>query len=397
LIGSEAAAAPDAGSPDLASVRDREFPAVRGACFLNAASVTPLPERARAALREYDARRAAVHTMRGADFEPTLAACREAAARLVGADAGEIALGGNTSFGVNLAALSLPVQPGRAVVLSDREFPANVYPWMARQRDGWRVDIVPTDAAGNPDEERLLERLDQDDVAVFALSAVQFATGYRADLERFGSFCRSRGIFFVVDAIQALGHLPIDVRAMKIDVLATGGHKWLCSPFGTGFAYVRRELIERMEPAVIGWTAMPASDELESLLDYRFEFHADARRWEVATPPYQGFAAMTAALSLLQEVGIERVREHVLALLDPLVGWLRSRQRYALLSDLRTPHRSGILTFRVPDPEATFGELKRAGVVCALREGAIRVAPHLYNCPEEIGRVIDTLERLEPK
>jgi cysteine desulfurase / selenocysteine lyase len=379
-------------SRPIDTVREREFAALDGAAYLNAASLAPLPECARRTAEEYGLRRAAVQRMRGADFEPILAACRAAAARLVGATPDEIALGGNTSFGINLAALSLPLGERRTIVLSDREFPANVYPWMAREAEGARVEVIPATPAGQPDEARLLERLDRGDVGVFALSAVQFATGYRADLQRFGRHCRARGIHFVVDSIQALGHVPIDVEAMCIDVLAAGGHKWLCAPFGTGFAYVRRELGEGMAPRVVGWTAMRASAALEHVLDYRYEFLGDARKWEVATQPLQDFAAMTASLEMLLDVGIDEVERHVLSLLDPLAAWAETRGDDTLASDLSAGRRSGILGVRLAEPERVIAALQDADVHCALREGLVRISPHLYNTTHDMARLIDVLD-----
>src|SRR5690606_18334197 len=229
-------------------------------------------------------------------------------------------LGWNTSFGINLAALALPVPAGATIVVSDREFPANVYPWMACP--GATLDLVPTTPAGCPDEDRLFERLDRGDVAVFALSSVQFSTGYRADLARFGRFCRERGIHFVVDGIQSLGQLPLDVEEACIDVLATGGQKWLCAPFGTGFAYVRRELLAAMEPAIVGWTGMTASANVASLVAYQWGFRSDARRFEVSTLPFQDFAGFTASLELLREVGVDAIASHISLLLAPVVAWL---------------------------------------------------------------------------
>lgn len=375
---------------DVVALRRAEFPGLDECAFLNAASFTPLPERSRAAMRAYDERRSRIHQMTDDDFVGVLARSRQAAARLIGADAGEIALGWNTSFGINLAALSLPVRPDGTVVVSDREFPANVYPWMGRE--GMRLEVVPTDAAGRPDEARLLERLDRGDVSVFALSSVQFATGYRADLEMFGRFCREREIFFVVDAIQSLGQLPLDVRAAQVDVLAAGAHKWLCAPFGTGFAYVRREIIERMEPAVVGWTGMRASSDVESIVDYSWEFRRDARRFEVSTLPFHDFAGFGESLGLLVEVGVERIAEHLERILAPLVEWLLEHPEVELVSDWSPGRRSGILAFRPPAPEAAYRRLTASGVLCALREGSIRVAPHLYNTRAEVERVIDSLE-----
>lgn len=375
---------------DVEALRRSEFPHLEDSAFLNAASFTPLPERSRTAMRDFDERRARIHRMTDEDFVSVLRRSREAAARLVGATPDEIALGWNTSFGLNLAALSLPIRPGGTVIVSDREFPANVYPWMALERS--RLEVVPTDGAGRPDEARLLERLGRGDVSVFALSSVQFATGYRADLEAFGRVCREKEIFFVVDAIQSLGHLPMDVRTAGVDVLAAGGHKWLCSPFGTGFAYVRRELIERMEPRVVGWTGMSGSADLESVMDYTWALRADARRFEISTLPFQDFAGFAESLELLMEVGVERIEGHLEAILAPLVSWLVGCAEVDLVSDRDPRRRSGILSFRTPSGEAVFRRLTESGVLCARRGGAVRLSPHLYNDARDVERVIESLE-----
>jgi cysteine desulfurase/selenocysteine lyase len=378
-----------------AQVRAAEFPRLGDSLYFNAAAFTPIPERTRRALHAFQDRRAAAPALGDDDLIEATRAARAAAARLVGARPDEIALGGNASFGINLAALSLPVEAGTTTVISDREFPANVYPWM--ERPDTRLEIVPADANGWPDEDRLMERLDRGDVSVFSLSSVQFASGYRADLAKLGRFCRERGIFFVVDAIQSLGQLPLDVHDAQIDVLATGGHKWLCSPFGTGFAYVRRELIQRMEPRVVGWTGMEACASLDSLLDYRWEFRRDARRFEVGTLPFDGFAGLAESVGLLLEVGVERIESHVVDALAPLVEWLREVPEVEILSSLEPARRSAILCFRVPNGEAVFASLAAAGVTCALREGAIRVAPHLYNTRSEVERLVELLGEIRTR
>ncbi len=374
---------------DAAALRAVEFPDLSGG-YLNAASHTPIPARSLRALDEFHALRADPRALGEAELVQPLVRARETAARLIGADPAEIALGWNTSFGVNLAALSLPLPPRCTIVVSDREFPTNVYPWMATP--GARMELVPTDEMGRPDEERLLERLDRGDVGAFALSSVQFSTGYRADLERFGRFCRERDIFFVVDAIQSLGQIPMDVEAARIDVLATGGQKWLCAPFGTGFAYVRRELIERMAPVLVGWTGMTASADVESLTAYRWGLRGDARRFEVATLPFHDFAGFCASVDLLLEVGVENVARHTTQLLDPVIDWLRGNEEIELVSAIEPERRSAILSFRTPDVDRVFERLTEAGVTCGRREGAIRLAPHLYNDAEDLARVLEVLE-----
>jgi selenocysteine lyase/cysteine desulfurase len=382
---------------DFRALRDAEFPYVARAPYLNAASMGPLPERARRAIDAYNLRRSNPHALRGGDFEPTLVRCRRGAAALIGAGDDEIALLPNTSFGLNLAALCLPLAPGRRVIVSDREFPANMYPWLALQRlRGVRADVIPADARGNPDEAHILEELARGDVGLVALSAVQFTNGWLADGETIGRACRTHGAWFVVDGIQALGQLPLDVAAWHADVLAAGGQKWLCSPFGTGFTYVRRELVERMEPRVVGWTAMAASANLERVLEYREEWVPGARRFEVATQPWQDYAGMAESLELLGEAGPAQVRAHVLALLDPLAAFLEERG-VEIVSDMRPERRSGIFSFRPADAAGAFRALGQAGVGCALREGAVRLSAHLYNQPEDVATVMNVLDGWMPR
>ena len=377
-----------AAAIDTVALRAQEFPELsRG--YLNAASHTPIPLRTRRAIEEFHARRADPRDLAEAEMVAPLTRARAAAAELIGADPAEVALGWNTSFGINLAARALPLPPGCTILVSDREFPTNVYPWMAAP--GAKLEIVPADALGRPDEERLMERLDRGDVGAFALSSVQFSTGFRADIERFGRFCREREIFFVVDAIQSLGQLPLDVSTACIDVLATGGQKWLCAPFGTGFCYVRRGLLERMEPVLVGWTGMTASSDLGSLTDYRWGLRDDARRFEVATLPFHDFAGFAASVEMLLELGIENVARHTGALLDPVLEWLQEAGEVEVVSAVEPEHRSAILSFRTPNVDGVFERLGKAGVTCGRREGAIRLAPHIYNDADDLALVLEVL------
>jgi selenocysteine lyase/cysteine desulfurase len=198
----------------------------------------------------------------------------------------------------------------------------------------------------------------------------------------------------VVDAIQALGCIPVDVRAAGADVLATAGHKWLCGPFGTGFAYVRRELLAELEPRIVGWTAMQASADLTRCVDYRWEWVPGARRFEVGTQAWQDVAGFTASMELLLGTGIEPIRRHVFSLLDPLAAWLQGQGDATIVSGMEMERRSGVFAFRLGcDTERAYAALHRAGVMVSLREGAIRVAPHFYNTAEEMETVIDLLER----
>ena len=278
-------------APEIRSIvrelRNREFPWTGATTYLNNASIGPIPERTRLALDAFNSKRTAPHLLPDREMQAALAEARAAAARLIGAGADEIALAPNTSTGINVAARALPLERGEIVLLSDREFPANVYPWKNLADRGVTAEIAPVTADGFPDEAHLLERLRDPRVRVLAVSFVQFANGYRADLKTLSAACRANGTYLVVDAIQGLGNSPLDVREIPMDILATGGQKWLLSPWGTGFLYVRRELIPLLGPAAVGWMAYEGTDDFTNLVKYSSTLRGDARRFEVGTFGFQ--------------------------------------------------------------------------------------------------------------
>jgi cysteine desulfurase/selenocysteine lyase len=376
---------------DLAEVRAAEFPWTEGTVYLNTASIGPLPERTRLALEEFNARRATPYKLPDRDLFGMLAQSRRLAARLIGASPEEIGLTINTGFGLGVAARGIPLEPGDVVLVSDKEFPANVYPWLLLSDSGVKTELVPTTAEGWPDEARLLERLSDPRVRVLAVSLVQFSNGYQVDLEQLSRATRATGTWLVVDAIQGVGQIPLDVSRVQVDVLSCGGQKWLLSPWGSGFVYVRRELITSLSPSITGWLAFEGTDDLSELTRYEETLRADGRRFELMTLPYQDFAGFNASVELLLEVGIDRIREHLATLHRPVLEWAdRTGTRIA---SPRDRHCSGIVCI-VPEGVAdAHRRLKAARIITTIREGAIRMSPHLYNTVEEMERVVETLEQ----
>ena len=372
-------------------LRDREFPWTAETTYLNNASVGPIPERTRLALEAFNARRTAPHLLPDRDILAELAAARAAVARLIGAEAGEIALVPSTSVGLNVAARALPLAPGEVVLVSDREFPANVYPWKALQAQGVTTELAPVGPEGWPDEDYLVERLADPRVRVLAVSFVQFSNGYRADLARLSAACRANGAYLVVDAVQGLGQVPLDVRSVPVDLLACGGQKWLLSPWGSGFLYVRRELIGLLEPVHVGWTAFEGTDDYGSLLRYADRLRDDARRFEVGAIAAQDAVGMRISLELVMELGVAAVAAYVRSLTEPLLAWAAGRG-VRVASPTDPAHRTAITCLAPADARAAHRALKAAGIVCALREGAIRISPHCYNTPEEMEKVVGALD-----
>ncbi len=377
----------------LLTLRETDFPWTAEAVYLNAASIGPLPARSRRAVEEFAALRAAPHRMQERHFFPLLTEARRLAAGLINADPDEIALAPNTSYGINLAARSLPLAPGDVVLLSDREFPANVYPWLAQRERGVTVEIAPVTAEGWPDEALLLERVADPRVRVLAVSLVQFGSGYAVDLERLARACRDTDTWLVVDAIQGIGQLPVDVRETPVDLLACGGQKWLLSPWGSGFVYVRRGMFDRLPPADVGWMAYDGTDDLNRLTDYGDTLRPNARRYELVTLPYQDFAGFVVSVGMLLEIGVPAIRDHLAEIRAPLLDWAASRG-LRVSSPVDSVHASGIVCLELPDAPRAYAALRRAGIVTSLREGSIRISPHVYNTRDDLARVGQVLESL---
>lgn len=377
---------------DIAALRRQEFPWADGTTYLDHASIGPTPERTRRAGEAFLGRRARPYELTHDDLFGAFDAARQAVAGLIGATTDEIALATNTSYGLGVAARALPWLPGDIVVASDREFPANVYPWKRLADRGVSLELVPTTGAGWPDEDRLVERLADPRVRCLAVSLTQFANGYTVDLARLSRVTRELGKYLVVDAIQAVGQLPLDVRETPVDLLACGAQKWLLSPWGSGFLYVRRELIPSLEPVLAGWMAFEGTDDFSRLTDYKDVFRPDARRFELITLPYQEFVGMRQSIELLLELGIAGIQQHLTRLQAPLVEWAQ-RKGVALTSPVGV-RASGITCLAPPRIEECFKALRKAGVSLSHREGALRFAPHCYNTLGEVERVVALLDPL---
>lgn len=373
---------------DVATYR-AEFPITERYAFLSHAAVSPLSRRVQAAVQAY---------LDHAAREPFLAVfpqvmaqfaeLKQRLARLINAASpDEIVFMPNTAAGINTAAVSLPLRPGDNVLVLDGDYPANVYPWQQLAYRGVLVKVVPQHKGGL-DLDLLVRRIDHR-TRVIALSTAMFATGFRNDLAAVGQICRERGIYFVVDAIQTLGAFPLDVQAWHIDMLACGSQKWLLSTPGSGFLYVRRELIRDLVPGAYVGAASSVSGQ--NYLDYNLTLPETAERFTLGTPNVANNLALLAAVTMLQEVGIERIERQINTLVAALIDDLRERG-YQLAADTAPEHRSGIVVVLVDNPNAVSHRLNEAGIVVTPRGAGVRIAPHFYNTLDEVLRVGEALD-----
>lgn len=374
-------------------VRRSEYPSPGKRIFVDSASYGLLPRRTVEAVEAMGRARTIPGGFTDRELGEQLWRARRAAAKLVGGRAEEITLAPNTSFGMNLAAeLVAKGSPGK-IVVSEGEFPANVLPWRTLEARGFEVERVGADPRGLPDEARLLERLTEgDEVRAFSVSAVQFASGYRVDLASFARTCREREILLVVDAIQSLGVTPLGVEPDAVDLIASGAQKWLCSPWGSGFVWIPERHRRRFDPPMVSWLAMEDADDFDRLLDYRYRFREDGRKYELATLGVQDYIGMARSLELLLEVGVSRIRAHVHDLHEPLLRWSEMRDGVEALTPVDPAKRGGILSFRSREVPRLAAALDDAGVRAAVRDGVLRFAPHVYNTAAEMERVVEILD-----
>ncbi len=354
--------------------------------FLDHAAVAPLPQVAVDALYEYAASLARNGVAAVKHWWDRIAYVRALAARLINAPAVEdICFIPNTTWGVSIIAEGIRWQSGDNVILAEEEYPANQYPWLNLVERGVEVRRVPSHGPTILVED-ILAACDAR-TRVVSISSVEFASGYRNDLDSIGEYCRRRGIFFFVDAIQSLGIIPLDVQATPIDGLAADGHKWLLGPEGAGIAYIRREWVDRLHPVGVGAFSVRRQWDF-STIDFTLKPHAG--RWEGGAYNVAGITALGASLELLLEQGITAIEQRIYHLTDHLCEQSR-RRGWTVFSDRRDGHKSGIvsLVHNSKPAKEIVQACRDAGVIVNVRAGRVRVSPHAYNTLEDIDRFLD--------
>jgi selenocysteine lyase/cysteine desulfurase len=371
---------------DWESLR-RQMPSARNWAYLDHAAVAPISGPAQHALLQW----AQDATEHGALHYPAwsrqIEHLRTLAANLTGGTPEEIALVGNTSAGINIVAEGFPWKPGDNVVTRADEFPANQYPWLHLADRGVETRRLPTDN-GKLDLDQLAAACDAR-TRIVTVSWVAFASGWRHDLDRLADVVHRRGALLFVDAIQALGVFPLNVRATPIDFLAADGHKWLLGPEGAGVFFTRREHLDLLRPVGVGWNSV--KNELD-FSHIELVFKDSAARYEGGSHNVPGLLALRASLELLQQYGAEALSRRVLELTD--LAWHRLAELGAvILSDPRPAHRSGIVSFEMPgrDPRVLQRKCAERGVLLSCRAGCLRISPHAYNDAADIDRLIESL------
>lgn len=363
-------------------MRHPEFPLSNELIYLNHAAVAPWPKRTREAVIGFAEQNSRYGSHFYLDWLRKESELRRQLQVLINAPSvDDIALVKNTSEALSFVAYGLPWQVGDNIVSSNEEFPSNRLPWQSLLRQG--VEFRQADLAGADSPEEALFALVDEHTRLLTISSIQFASGLRMDLQRIGDFCRQRGIWFCIDAIQSLGAVQFDVQAYKADFVMADGHKWMFGPEGLGVFYTTPKARERLKLTQYGWHMMKDSHNYENK---PWEIHPTARRFECGSPNMLGIHALSASLSLLLEIGMETIEAQVIERSDYLKAAIAANDQLVLLSERQSPLKSGIVVFkhRSVANEALYKRLQQNGVVCAMRGGGIRFSAHFYNSFDEL-------------
>jgi cysteine desulfurase/selenocysteine lyase len=385
---------PLAGWPEnIDRLRETEFPITKSWAYLNHAATGPLPASHVRAAHQFLGEMAATRPPTSLrDYERQADEVRRLAAELFSCLPSDVALLSSTTEALALVPLGLDWRTGDEVILYEREFPSVVYPWLQLRKKGVRIRFVPD--RGNRFELDELIDLVTDRTRVVSVSLVNFVSGFRAPVEAIGRVCKARGIWLLVDAVQAAGVIPVSPEELGADVLAAHGYKHLLSGYAVALCYCSERARAELAIPAPGWVGTSQFTRNDDVLNYEATtFSSDARRFEPSVPSFSGLWGAAESLRLIVEAGPDRIKQHVLGLLDDLIEELRDRG-YVIHSPLAPAERSSLLSVSPAgeiDYAAVREGLEERCVSVSLRQGALRVSPHLYNTRDDVERLLAAL------
>jgi selenocysteine lyase/cysteine desulfurase len=358
----------------------QDFPALARYTYLNAGAASPTPRPVREAVNRFYEQMEEGADVHWDDWLVRREEIRARLARLIGAEADEVAFVPNTSTGINVVA---DLISGQGAVLSDElEFPTVTLPWIHR---GIAVHFLPAVEG--------IVRLESFDAAhapkaaIIAISHVQFSNGFRIDLQALGAIKAHR--LLVVSGSQSVGAFPVRVKECQVDALACAGHKWLGAGYGTGFVYVSREILDAFPPRQMGWMSVERPFAFDNR---RYTLLPGNRRTELGCPDFPSIFALGAAVDYVTPLGIEAIAERILALNLYLTTRLE-REGFAVLSP-GGAHRSGQTLVELPDPRRATRFLAERKILVTRKPEGIRICTHYYNTEHEIDLVVGALKEL---
>ena len=362
----------------------RLFPATEKYTYLNSAAVSPMPTTAVDAVRSQLDDVALNGSAHYLEWVATKNRARAFVAGMLNVAPETVAFMRNTSDGFAAVASGIEWNRGDNIVSFVNEFPANFYQWRhVRDRFGVELRLAP-EREGRIDLDELIATIDSN-TRLVAISAVQYASGYSADLERLARAAHAVDALFAVDIIQALGARGFDLPALGVDIASGASHKWMCAPEGCGILYVSEEARNRVDPTFVGWISVETPWDFD---DREQPFKPNTLAWESGTGCSSLFYGLEESAKLLTETGLDRIHEYLGELTDHLCE-LIDGNKYEIVSSRAPAEKSSIVCIRHRNgltSNEIASQLEAAQIVVSPRGDRVRISPHFYNTRDEIER-----------
>jgi len=299
--------------------------------------------------------------------------------KLLGGSPREYALTTSTGLGLGMISQGIDFKRGDNIIIPEHEHWNNSFPWLNLVEKGVKVRFAKINEDNSIDPESI-EKLIDNKTRVVAIAAVRFNSGFRPNLAVISKIAHENDALFVVDAAQGAGMVPIDVQKDGIDVMSGCGFKWLLGMHGTGFLYVNKRVIKRINPILPGmFSADAVYDELS--------YHEDSRKFETGTLAYTLFDAWREGLQLILDLGIHNIYEKALENTDILIEGLRKKNYQIISPTKKREERTSIVHFNAGSLEKTkalYIKLKENDIQVSLQASNIRVSPSFFTAKEEL-------------
>lgn len=366
-----------------------EFPLDEDIVYLNHAAVSPWPLRTSHAVKAFSEENTYFGARNYLTWLDTEKRLRGQLQRLINApSSNDIALLKNTSEALSVVASGLNWQSGDNIVSSNEEFPSNRFPWLAQARHG--VEFREIDLTTDVSPEQALINACDNKTRLITISSVQYGTGKVINLKQLGDFCSENNILFCVDAIQSLGALPFDVQSINADFVMADAHKWMLGPEGIALFYCKEEVRDLLELHQFGWHMVK---DVGNYTVKDWQVTDTAQRFECGSPNMLGIHALSASLSLIEEVGIEKISRNIINNTSYIIDNIKNIENLIFISPSVKPDYAGIVTFSIEakDMNQLYSKLMKNNVICANRAGGLRFSPHFYTSQKCINKGLEIL------
>ena len=374
-----------------------EFGPFKERIWLNTAHQGPIPKKAVEAAHKAVEYKASPSLIEDDSFAKIPLLLKEQLGRLIGAQTGDIILGNSTTYGLHILANGIPLKKGDEVLLVRGDFPASIVSWLSLKEKGISIRFIQP--KGNVIQPEELVKEINPGTKVFCTSWVNSFNGYAVDINSIGEICRSKGVHFIVNGSQAVGAKSISVNNLQIDAITSCGFKWLCGPYATGFVWIKPDLRKELNYNNNYWLTLQRGRSLNDMKDQSFDLPNDdsSNKYDVfCTANFFNFMPWTESVRLLAEIGMDKVEAYDYYLVNYIISNL-DYTKYKLLSPQANSNQSTLVVISHRDQNMNkkiYDSLKRNGVDMALREGNLRISPHIFNQEKDLEKLLELLKSI---